>query len=137
MLFRSAGHWGIPRRHWDISFSTIVSLRANLLDSPEVGVFLALMGIGAIVAILGGMLFIHVIVGTVILGKRSDTPEVGPVPADTFHPSTAAGGASVEHAETGFAVPGTVVLAFGFLVLFIVLYGYSWFELSSVPWRFS
>lgn len=129
-----AGHWGLPRRHWDVSFSTITALHANLLDGPEVGVFLALLGIGAIIAVLGGMLYVHVIVGTVFLGIRASAPDVGAVPSDTFQ--SAPSSVSIEE-PSGFAVPGTVVLAFSFLVLFIALYGYSWLELSSVPWRFS
>ena len=49
-----------------------------------------------------------------------------------------AGGANGHAAPAehrGFEVPGTLFLALTFLVLFIILYAISWYELSSVPWR--
>ncbi|MCC7106659.1 MAG: cbb3-type cytochrome c oxidase subunit I [Chloroflexi bacterium] len=135
-----AGHWGLPRRQWDISFSTAGPLQVNLLQSPEVGLFLALLGIGAIVAVVGGAMYVLAIVGTVFLGRRTSTPALGLVAPDAFQALPAMSGGSEETTATthphGFEVPGTLVLAFVFLMLFIALYGISWFELSQIPWLF-
>jgi cytochrome c oxidase subunit 1 len=135
-----AGHWGVPRRHWDITFANApADLRFNLLQNPEINVFLALLGLGAIIAVTGGAMFVLSIVGTVFLGRRSSTPYIGQVDADAFSSVPAVAGASVDEVaradEHGFEVPGTLVLAIIFLVLFAILYGISWYELSSVPWR--
>lgn len=134
-----AGHWGLPRRHWDVSFSSVSALRVDLLQNPEVGFFLAMLGIGAIIAVVGGAMFVLNIVGTVVAGRRTATPDLGLVAPDAFRVLPAIAGGAEETAvahEGGFEVPGTLVLTFSFLALFIFLYGVSWFELSQIPWRF-
>ena len=135
-----AGHWGLPRRHWDVSFSSLTEMRVDLLANPEVGVFLALLGIGALIAVIGGAMFVLNIVGTIAVGRRTATPDLGLVAPDAFRPLPAVAGGSGEdevdehHGE--FEVPGTLVLSFAFLALFIFLYGLSWVEMGEIPWRF-
>jgi cytochrome c oxidase subunit 1 len=135
-----AGHWGVPRRHWDITFSNVPEgLRFNFLDKPEINIFLALLGIGAIIAVIAGAMFVLSMVGTVFLSRRSATPTLGAVAPEAFSqlPVMAGGSADAAHEgeEHGFEVPGTLVLAILFLALFALLYGISWHELGSVPWR--
>ena len=135
-----AGHWGVPRRHWDITFSTVQALRTDIFEQPEIAVFLAGLGIGAIIAVIAGAMFVAVIVGTVLLGRRTATPAVGKIAPDAFIPvPMAAGGgdsevSAAEPSHEGFEVPGALVLALAFLALFALLYAISWYELSSVPW---
>lgn len=134
-----AGHWGVPRRHWDITFSTTPQLRTDVLSiSPEINAFLAIMGIGAIVAVVGGAMYVLNMVGTVFLGRRTAEPAVGNVAPDAFSPLPAMTGGSPEHDAArhdphGFEVPGTLALALTFLMLFIALYAVSWHEFTSVP----
>lgn len=135
-----AGHWGVARRHWDITFATAPVLGMNLQElRPEIAAFLALMGIGGIIAIIGGAMFVLVAVATVFVGQRTPRPAVGQIMPEAFSPYPAIAGGSdgpagyAEH--RGFEVPGTLVISVAFLVLFIFLYGFSWFELSSVSWK--
>lgn len=135
-----AGHWGVARRHWDITFATAPVLGMNLQElRPEIAAFLALMGIGGIIAIIGGAMFVLVAVATVFVGQRTPRPAVGQIMPEAFNPYPAIAGGSdgpagyAEH--RGFEVPGTLVISVAFLVLFIFRYGFSWFELSSVPWK--
>jgi cytochrome c oxidase subunit 1 len=135
-----AGHWGVPRRHWDITFASAPpALRFNFLENAEINVFLAMLGIGAIIAVTAGAMFVISIVLTVFAGARSATPYLGRIAPDTFSPVPAVAGGSIDDPHEadahGFEVPGTLTLAVAFLVLFIVLYGVSWYELSSVPWQ--
>ncbi len=135
-----AGHWGVPRRHWDITFTTAPVLRMNLIDlRPEIAVFLAMMGIGGIIAVVGGAMFVLVAVATVFVGQRTPRPFIGWIVPEAFSPYPVIAGGSGEAAvsrEHGrFEVPGTLVIAVTFLILFIFLYGFSWFELSRVPWK--
>lgn len=135
-----AGHWGVARRHWDITFATAPVLGMNLQElRPEIAAFLALMGIGGIIAIIGGAMFVLVAVATVFVGQRTPRPAVGQIMPEAFSPYPAIAGGSdrpAGHAEhRGFEVPGTLVISVAFLVLFIFLYGFSWFELSSAPWK--
>ena len=134
-----AGHWGVPRRHWDISFSNVPeALRFNLLANPEINIFLAMLGVGAMIAVTAGAMFVLSMVATVFLGRRTATPSLGNVAPDAFGGVPAVAGAAVDEAardEHGFEVPGTLTLALLFLALFILLYAVSWHELSSIPWR--
>lgn len=135
-----AGHWGVPRRHWDITFSSAPALGMNLIDlRPEIAVFLAMMGIGGIIAVVGGAMFVLVAVATVFVGQRTPRPVVGRIVPEAFSPYPVVAGGSGEAAASGehgrFEVPGTLVVSVVFLILFIFLYGFSWFELSRVPWK--
>ena len=135
-----AGHWGVPRRHWDITFSTAPVLGVNLQElRPEIAVFLAMMGIGGIIAVIGGAMFVAVAVATVFVGQRTARPAVGRIVPEAFSPYPAIAGGSGEPAAAAahrtFEVPGTLVISVVFLILFIFLYGFSWFELSRVPWK--
>jgi len=63
-----AGAYGIPRRHWDIvGFGG--SPFAFTWD-PTVYIWLGVMGIGAILATLGGMMYVGVTLATVLGGKK-------------------------------------------------------------------
>jgi len=134
-----AGHWGVPRRHWDITFSTAPALGVNLQElRPEIAAFLAMVGIGGVIAVVGGAMFVLVAVATVFVGQRTPRPAVGRIIPEVFSPYPAIAGGAGEPATTthrGFEVPGTLVISVAFLILFIFLYGFSWFELSRVPWK--
>lgn len=129
-----SGHWGVPRRAWTVTYAGVPDgIRFNMLELPEINLFLALLGIGAIIAVTGGAMFVISIVGTVFFGKRTDTPSLGKVSPDAFGPTRP--DPEEAHHGRGFEVPGTLVLALTFLALFVFLYGVSWVELSSIPWK--
>ncbi len=63
-----AGAYGVPRRHWDIvNFGG--SPFAFSWD-PTVYMWLGVFGIGAILAALGGIIYVVVTLGTVMYGKK-------------------------------------------------------------------
>jgi cytochrome c oxidase subunit 1 len=137
-----AGHLGgLPRRHFDIDFGGL-PLANGVFDRTSIDLFLAILGIGALTAFVGGAMYVIVAAGTVFLGRRSTTPNLGKVDAEAFGPAAvpAVSGASdvpepeEHHDPNAFEAPGTFFLATVFLVLFVVLYAYSWVELSSVSW---
>jgi cytochrome c oxidase subunit 1 len=134
-----AGHQGVPRRHWDINFPNL-PLAEGQFDSVKIDVYLALLGIGGTIAVIAGAMFVINTAGTVFFGRRSNTPDLGPVSATAFAPVAVVGGAgesgaTEEHHHAGrFEAPGTVALAFGFLLTFAILYGISYWELSQVNW---
>lgn len=96
-----------------------------------------LPGIGGVIAVVGGAMFVLVAVATVFVGQRTPRPAVGRIIPEVFSPYPAIAGGAGEPATThrGFEVPGTLVISVAFLILFIFLYGFSWFELSRVPWK--
>ncbi len=125
LFMMGAGTLGIPRRHWDISFSGALFSH----DFPATAqLLLGIMGISTVLAVIGGAAFILVAVGSVFFGKRKD-------PAVKFSMPLIAPSVTVEHGRIGFAgvaVPGTLVLALVFLTAFVLYYFVNWKYLSSV-----
>jgi cytochrome c oxidase subunit 1 len=135
LFMMGAGTLGVPRRHWDITFS------GNPLGFEFPGtafLMMALMAIGGLLAIVGGAMFVLVTVGSVFLGKRIETPGFQhlrardgvfrPAPAPVAGALTGHGGAAT-HA---WSAPGTLSLAFVFLVSFVLYYFINWKYLSTV-----
>mgnify|MGYP001191752471 CR=1 FL=1 len=128
LFMMGAGTLGVPRRHWDITFAD-----ANLqLELPS-GAFLmmGLNGICAIIAALGGILYILITVGTVLWGKRLDRGEA-PM---TFplHKRAAVVAEYGSHATV--KLPATIVLVSIFFMSFVLYYFVNWKYLSEL-WLF-
>jgi cytochrome c oxidase subunit 1 len=120
-----AGTLGVARRHWDITFADAVIK----FDHPALAnLMMGLNGIFAILATIGGAMFIIVIVGSLLWGeKRGDQPAAQPEPAPEPEPSAISsyGGAGT------VAVPGTFTLAMVFLAAFVLYYFVNWKFLAS------
>ncbi len=124
LFMMGAGTLGVPRRHWDISFSGAIFGH----QFPETAyLLLGLTGISVILAVIGGGLFILQIVGSVFFGRRRGETR-GPVPliAEPVAPGLHGIGMG------GISVPGTLVLALVFLTSFILYYFVNWKYLSQV-----
>ncbi|MBK6486007.1 MAG: cbb3-type cytochrome c oxidase subunit I [Gemmatimonadetes bacterium] len=137
-----AGSFGVPRRHWDISFS---QAPFSVQFDPAVDLVLAVMGIGGIMAVTGALIFIAIAVKSVFfgepLGEVVRGVAVAGIPQGLTHPPVHA--ANVDeinerlHREssrwTG-PTPGTMALVAVFLVAFVVYYFTNW-KLLSVLWK--
>ena len=128
LFMMGAGTLGVPRRHWDITFSD-----APLSFAHSAGAFLmmGLNGMSAILAALGGAIFIVVVVGTVLFGKKITGGH-----KLTF-PLHAGGGQAVSHygSHTTVKLPGTIVLVTLFFTCFVLYYFINWKYLSEL-WLF-
>ncbi|HPE12614.1 MAG: cbb3-type cytochrome c oxidase subunit I [Gemmatimonadetes bacterium] len=137
-----AGSFGVPRRHWDISFS---QAPFDVPFNPAVDLFLAVMGIGGILAVTGALIFIAIAVKSVFFGEPvHDIPRGAPVrglPAGLTNPPVHA--ANVDeineqlHAPArgiAGATPGTLVLVAVFLLAFMLYYFTNW-KLLSFLWK--
>ena len=62
-----AGGFGVPRRHWDVTFA---GAPFGFEFNPAVFLLLGVMGIGSILAVLGGAIYVGVTVGSVFFGKK-------------------------------------------------------------------
>jgi cytochrome c oxidase subunit 1 len=133
-----AGSFGVPRRHWDISFT---GAPFDVQYSPAVDVVIAVMAIGGLLGILGGAIYILVTVWSVFFGK--------PLPAGEEHlyadsipqglirkPWTEIPDTDVEPKAPWRIgpVPGTAVLVAVFFVAFVTYYFANWALLSFV-WK--
>jgi len=128
LFMMGAGTLGVPRRHWDITFSD-----APLTFAHSAGAFLmmGMNGLFAILAAIGGAIYAIIVVGTVLFGKKIAG---GHKLAFPLHQG---GGAAVSHygSEPTVKLPGTVVLVAIFFVSFMLYYFINWKYLSEL-WLF-
>src|SRR6202162_2210319 len=119
LFMMGAGTLGVARRHWDITFSD-----AELSFAYSAGAFLmmGLNGIFAIIAALGGAIFVIVVVGTVLFGKKITGGH------KLAFPLHAGGGAAASHygSEGTIKLPGTTILIAIFFVSFVLYYFINW-----------
>ena len=116
--------FGIPRRHPDVS--SLPLIRSPILE--------AIMGIAAIVAVVGGVIFLGLAVGSLLLGQRR---EKGPIVSGIA--PIAGGSGEAVRGQTVYEVHdlrGTLTLCLIFMGIFAVIYATHWINLASL-WRIS
>jgi cytochrome c oxidase subunit 1 len=137
-----AGSFGVPRRHWDISFS---QAPFDVPFNPAVDLFLAMMGIGGIIAVTGALAFILIAVKSVFLGEPvTEFPrgaKVAGIPQGLTNPPVQPANADQLNEELhapgrgAFGpTPGTVVLVAVFFLAFVLYYFTNW-KLLSFLWK--
>ena len=119
-----AGSYGVPRRHWDIEF-TGGQFAAGF--DPGAHVMLGVMGIGAVIAFLGLLLFVLLTVAAVFFGRS-----VAGEPMEAWHVEPPAPAAGTALPEGEHKTSGTLVLALVFLASFAVYYFANWKWLADV-----
>jgi cytochrome c oxidase subunit 1 len=118
LFMMGAGTLGVARRHWDITFAD-ASLK---FDYPEAAfLMMGLNGLSAILAALGGVMYIAVVVGSVLFGKPT---------TDTSLPKLNV--ISSYGSAQSIKVPGTYVLVAVFFVSFVLYYFINWKYLSEI-----
>ena len=128
LTMMGAGTLGVPRRHWDIGFAGT----AMPYEFPGAAyLMLALVGISAVLAVIGGGIYILVTVWSILFGKRVEGAgystkqtqlKMAPASAIEGH----GGGAGA------MSAPGTFTLALVFLTAFALYYFINWKYLSQV-----
>jgi cytochrome c oxidase subunit 1 len=125
-----AGTLGVERRHWDMAFTG----SALGYDYPASAyTLMGLVGVSGSAAILGGALFIGLVVGSLLFGKRVGS-ESG-YSTETTRLLMPAPTPQLDHSAVGkwgFAAPGTFLLALVFLAIFVIYYAVNWKYLASV-----
>ncbi len=131
LFMMGAGTLGVSRRHWDMAFTG----STMPYEYPGTAyLMMGLMALAGLAAIVGGVIFIFVTVGTLLWGKRLDAKDVysGSTVPHRLPPVAAAieghGGIGLG----GFAAPGTLVFAGVFLVAFVLYYFVNWKYLSQL-----
>lgn len=127
LVMMGAGTLGVSRRHWDMAFSGA----ALAYEWPGAAyLMMGLVGVGGIVAIAGGAIYIYITVGSLLWGKKLDTGAVSAkfTPVMRAAPTAAA----QTYGSAGFVAPGTFVLAVFFLVTFVLYYFINWKYLGQL-----
>jgi cytochrome c oxidase subunit 1 len=142
MAMTFAGSFGVPRRHWDITFA---NAPFDIQFHPSVNLVIGIMALGGLIAAVGGGMYIICTVWSVFFGKA--LPEGGAafattgVPAGLVRPPVHSADVNERnralHAESRGILgvtPGTVVLVFIFLLAFVTYYFVNW-KLLSFAWK--
>ena len=127
------GSFGVPRRHWDITFS---GAPFTLEFPAATNLFFAMFGIGGLIAVTGAFMFIAIAVVSVFFGKNvtdadlkpgvAGIPQgVGKLPTQQYQ---------IDPAFERTGAPGTVVLVGIFLACFALYYFVNWQALSFL-WK--
>ncbi|NUN60903.1 MAG: cytochrome C oxidase subunit I [Burkholderiales bacterium RIFCSPLOWO2_12_FULL_65_40] len=127
LVMMGAGTLGVSRRHWDMAFSGA----ALAYEWPGAAyLMMGLVGVGGLVAIAGGAIYIYITVGSLLWGKKLDTGAVSAkfTPVMRAAPTAAA----QTYGSAGFVAPGTFVLAVFFLVTFVLYYFINWKYLGQL-----
>jgi cytochrome c oxidase subunit 1 len=126
LFMMGAGTLGVARRDWDITFSDAVLG----YDYPATAfLMMGLNGIAAVLAATGGVMYIVVVVGSILFGRRT-------AQAAAAEPAPSAPRAAEAVAEYGSAgtwhLPGTYVLVAIFFTAFALYYFVNWKYLSEI-----
>ena len=125
VFMMGAGTLGVSRRHWDMSFAD-----AQLpFDYPSAAfLMMGLNGMSAVLATIGGIMFVVVVVGSVFFGRKlgkdekPSYPEVPPAAVNVSH---------YGNSET-LKIPGTAMLVAIFFIAFVLYYFVNWKYLSEI-----
>jgi cytochrome c oxidase subunit 1 len=125
LFMMGAGTLGVSRRHWDMTFADAMLP----FDYPSAAfLMMGLNGMFAVLAALGGLMYIVVVVGSVFFGKKLAEDELPSYPE--VPPAAAAVGeyGSAEQVK----IPGTAVLVGVFFIAFVLYYFVNWKYLSEI-----
>ena len=128
LMMTFAGTFGVPRRHWDITFS---GAPFDVQFNPAVNLVMGIMALGGLMAAAGGGIYILVTVWSVFFGER--LPE-GQLTGHGLPPGLVTPPKPIPAGEHSRKAPGTLVLVFVFLAAFIAYYFINWKLLSAV-WK--
>ena len=118
----TSGLQGVARRNWDITFAGVVPGTVDLT--------LAIFGIGALIAVTGGIMYVTIVLVSILTGPRLEASNLLLV-AGTNNPlleSTTLTDAQMEDKKN--QPRGTLVLVFAFLVWFAIYYLSNWWLLG-------
>jgi cytochrome c oxidase subunit 1 len=125
MFMMGAGTLGVSRRHWDMEFAA-----AQLpFDYPSAAfLMMGLNGMFAVLAALGGAMYVIVVVGSVFFGRKLGVDEK---PSYPEVPPQAEAVGHYGSSET-LKIPGTAMLVGIFFIAFVLYYFVNWKYLSEV-----
>ncbi|HSK21155.1 MAG TPA: cbb3-type cytochrome c oxidase subunit I [Longimicrobiales bacterium] len=132
-----SGGFGVPRRHWDITFTGAPFEQAF---HPAVDALMGIMALGGLIAAVGGGLYILITVWSVFFGEpfteADRVPGAKGLPQGITRPPRAVTVADEANLPTGRLgqAPGTMILVLVFLAAFATYYFANW-KLLSFVWK--
>ena len=125
VFMMGAGTLGVSRRHWDMQFADAILP----FDYPSAAfLMMGLNGMSAVLAALGGIMFVVVVVGSVFFGRKLEKDEKPAYPEVPPQSAVVAQHGSSESLK----IPGTTMLVAIFFIAFVLYYFVNWKYLSEV-----
>jgi cytochrome c oxidase subunit 1 len=130
LFMMGAGTLGVSRRNWDVTFSDAV---LGYEYSATAFLMLGLNGLFAIIAAVGGVLFVVITVASVLFGKRVTAANAIAALGPLRRPQGTGAAAIASYGSAGtFNLPGTYILIGVFFVAFVLYYFVNWGYLSEL-----
>ncbi|NUQ36543.1 MAG: cbb3-type cytochrome c oxidase subunit I [Caldilineales bacterium] len=123
----AAGLQGVPRRHWDITFA---GSPFSISIPAAAQISLALFGVGALIAITGGIMYLTVVLVSVFGGKRREAHRLTLVMSDANPLVEYALPNKDKEAEGKLAPQGAFILVLAFLIFMATYYLTNWWLLG-------
>jgi cytochrome c oxidase subunit 1 len=123
LFLMGAGTLGVPRRHWDILFSGAPD--GGYEFSAAALTMMSLNGMSVLLACIGGAVFVLLVVGSLLFGRKLDEDEkvgremIAQPPSDSDYAAISGGAGAIR-------IPGTLVMVFVFLGVFALYYFINW-----------
>lgn len=129
LFMMGAGTLGVARRHWDMALTEA----KHAFEYPAAAyLMMGLNGISAVMAAVGGIMFIVIVVASILAGPRLDV--AGAKLTFPLHDSSRE--AVSEYGSHGtLKLPGTLILVAIFFTCFVLYYFVNWKYLSEL-WLF-
>jgi cytochrome c oxidase subunit 1 len=128
LFMMGAGTLGVSRRHWDLAMTDALLPHGY---PPVASLMLGLNGLSAILAAIGGGLYIVIVVASILFGKKVDATNVaaalGPMPQKVVREAVSKYGSA-----GSWHLPGTYVLVALFFGSFVLYYFVNWKYLSEL-----
>ncbi len=132
----AAGQMGVPRRVADLGYAD-APVGVTQFGEGAVPLMMTLVSVGAILAVVGGVMYVWVMVRTLLVGERTDAPlanlalRFGPTAAPPPAPASELPHNGLKGRWARFEAPGTYAMVLFFLAWFVVLYVVAHFNLAQ------
>lgn len=126
LFLMGAGTLGVPRRHWDILFTSAPG--GGYEFSAAALTMMSLNGMSVVLACLGGAAFIIIVVGSLLFGRKLDEDQkvgremIATPPAEASYAGIGIG---------RITIPGTLVMVMVFFAAFALYYFINWKYLAE------
>jgi len=128
LFFMAAGHLGVPRRHWDITYADAA---LPFQFSATAHMLVTVAEIGACIGGIGALFYLISMFGT-FMGKTVEKGVLPPLAEPAGLVAARLHGGTEPHIK-GLEVPGSMVLVM-VLLTFIIVYYFAQFKYLSTIW---
>jgi len=128
VFFMAAGHLGVPRRHWDITYAD-AALPFDF--SATVQMLVTVAEIGAAIGAIGALFYLVSILAT-FMGKTVEKGVVPPLAEPAGVVAARLHGGTEPHIK-GLEVPGSLVLVM-VLLTFLIVYYFAQYKYMATIW---